>query len=179
MKISAALLLLAATSTCFAETKTYPSKTVQMSAYKTYTWLAPRLFTAREINDHDPVFTPIIRAAVNKQLASRGYKEVAEGGQIQLVVAAVITISSQLEAYLVQFGFGVEDYYNTIGVVSATPVTRINREGVLAIGFYDPKLKQSLWSGYITKALGGPQKDPTNLIEGATAKLLKKLPRSE
>jgi hypothetical protein len=179
MKISAAVLLLAATSTSLAEMKTYPSKTVQISAYKTYTWLAPRLFTAKEINDHDPVFTPIIRKAVNRQLESRGYKEVPEGGQFQLVVAAVVTISSQLEAYLLQFGFGVEDYYNTIGVVAATPVTRINREGVLAIGLYDPKLKQSLWSGYITKALGAPKKDPTGLIEDATEKLLKKLPKSE
>jgi hypothetical protein len=179
MKIKAAVLLLLVASQGLAEMKTYPSKTVKISAYKTYTWLAPRLFTATEINDHDPVFTPIIRAAVNKQMAERGYKEVAEGGQIQLIVAAVVTISSQLEAYLVQFGFGVDDYYNTIGVVAATPITRINREGVLAIGFYDPKLKQSLWSGYITKALGKPQKDPTGLIDGATSKLLKDLPKSE
>jgi hypothetical protein len=160
------------------EIKTYPSKRHSLSEYSTYTWLPPRIFTMTEIKDNDPVYSPLIREAVNRQLVKKGYTEMAQGGQLQVIAAGMSTVSAQLEAYLVQWGFADADYYNTIGVTSAIPIQRVNREGVLAVALYDPKLKISLWSGYISEALGKPG-NPGPKIDDAAAKLLKKLPEKK
>jgi Domain of unknown function (DUF4136) len=173
MKTTSSVLLLAVAASCYAgELKVFPSKTSDVRNYSTYTWLPPRIFTETAIQEDDPTYSPLIRAAVNRQLVLKGYKEVPEGGQLQIVSAGVVSKSSQLEGYLVSFGF---DYFNMIGTAVATPVSRVNREGLLAVALWDPKQKQAPWAGFMTEALGKPG-DPKKKIDYFADKLLKKLP---
>jgi hypothetical protein len=125
------------------------------------------------MQDDDPVYAPLIRQAVNRELARKGYQEVEEGGQLEVIAAGVSSKSSQLEGYLMMFG---SDYFD--GFYSSTavrPVTRVNREGTLAVTLYDPALKAGVWSGYIQEVLA--RSDPGKKISAGAGKLLKKLPK--
>src|SRR5262245_48288446 len=52
--------------------------------YKTYQWLPPRVLTKTGVVENDPVLTPLIKDAINRQLIQRGLTEVAEGGDLQV-----------------------------------------------------------------------------------------------
>lgn len=175
MNTISVVLILVFASHCYAEVKVFPSKKLDLRQYSTYTWLAPRIFTSTGMQENDPVYAPLIRDAVNRELAQKGYKEVPEGGELQVVSAVVSSKSSQLEGYLITWGFSESGYY---GPSTAVPISRVNREGALAISLYDPKLKEGVWSGYITKGIGKPG-DADKKINSAAAKLLKKLPEKK
>jgi hypothetical protein len=176
MYVIPAVLLIVFASHCCAEVKVFPSTKRDVRQYSTYMWLAPRIFTSAGMQENDPEYAPLIRQAVNRELSRKGYKEVEQDGELQVVSAAVSSKSSQLEGYLVTFGFDVfSGYY---GPTTAAPITRVNREGALAISLYDPKLKEGVWSGYITEALGKPG-NAGKKIDNAAAKLLKKLPEKK
>ena len=171
------VLLIVFASRCYAEVKVFPSKKLDMRQYSTYTWLAPRIFTSAGMQENDPEYAPLIRQAVNRELERKGYKEVEQGGEFQVVSAVVSSKSSQLEGYLITFGFDTLTHRYD-GVTTAAPITRVNREGALAISLYDPKLKEGVWTGYITEALGKPG-NADKKLNNAAAKLLKKLPEKK
>jgi hypothetical protein len=156
-----------------AEVKIFPSKTENPASYATYRWLPPRIVADQGLVENDPTYSPMIRAAIDKELAKKGYKQVPETGELEIVSALVVVKSSQLEGYLLQLGF--DEFWGYSYVATAAPVTRVNREGALLFALVDPKKKASVWSGYITEALGkrGTAEDKLN---AAAAKLLKKLP---
>lgn len=125
------------------------------------------------MQDDDPVYAPLIKQAVNRELARKGYQEVEQGGQLEVIAAGVSSKSSQLEGYLTVFG---SDYFD--GFYSSTavrPITRVNREGALAVTLYDPALKAGVWTGYIQDVVG--RANPGKKISDAASKLLKKLPK--
>ena len=50
---------------------------------------------------------PLIRKSVNRQLARKGYAEVAEGGEMLVLSAGMEVTSSQLEGFLLSWGFDI------------------------------------------------------------------------
>jgi hypothetical protein len=174
MKLVYLLLLVGFCYSAQAETKVSFSKTADVRHYKTYQWLAPRLFTQSGIYEEDARFAPVVRRVFDEGLAARGYVRVAEGGELQLLTAATAVKSSQLEGFLVMYGF--DSFSGYYGPMTASPVTRINREGVLVVALYDPKTKTNVWSGYDTQGLGKPGSEG-GAVNKAAGKLLKKLPK--
>ena len=156
-----------------AEVKVFPSKTLSPVSYSTYHWLPPRTITAAGMTEDDPESGPLIRAAVNRELAKKGYREVPSGGEMQVTCAVVASKTSQLEGYIVMLGF--DEFWGYSYAATVTPVSRINREGAMLFALVDPKTKASVWSGYIVEALGKPGSGAGQLDKAAT-KLLKKLP---
>lgn len=111
--------------------KIFDSKKHDVVKYKTYHWLPPRVMTRYGLVEDDAHFAPMIKQAVNRELARKGYREVAEGGGLEVATGGFGRTSSQLEGFLIQWGF--DSYYWAWGVTSATPVTRVNTEGTLVI----------------------------------------------
>jgi len=91
-----------------AKVKILPSKKHDISKYETYQWLPPRVMTRQGLLEDDPVLAPIIRQVVNKYLAAKGYREVAENGELKLLTGGFSETTSQLEGFLITYGF---DYY--------------------------------------------------------------------
>ncbi len=176
MRISQLLLVAVVATSAFAETKIFASKTQDVATRSTYTWLPPRLFTKTGILEDDPTYAPLIRQAVNRELAKKGYREVPSGGDVQIMSAGVGVASSQLEGILVTYGFDAFDGY--YGPTTASPITRINHEGVLLVALVDPKTNKGIWSGYDTEALGGTDSVP-KAIDKAAGKIFKKLPQKK
>jgi hypothetical protein len=174
MKIAQLLFFALAAVSAFGETKIFASKTQDVTTRSTYTWLPPRLFTKTGILEDDPTYAPLIRQAVNRELAKKGYREVPSGGDLQIMSAGVGVASSQLEGILVTYGFDAFDGY--YGPTTASPITRINHQGVLLVALVDPKTNKGIWSGYDTEALSGVGSVP-KAIDKAAGKIFKKLPQ--
>jgi hypothetical protein len=154
------------------ELKTWPDPKADFSGYKTYSWLAPRIFTKAGIVEDDPEFTPMVKKAVNKQLAAKGMTEVETGGDLQVISAGVSSGTQQLEAYLVTWGFDAYWGYS-YGMVS--PVQRYNKEGTLVVGLVDTKTKKGVWVGMATESLG-KQSMVEGAVNHAAERMFKKYP---
>lgn len=162
----------------FAETKVFPSTKHDVKTYQTYEWKnPPRIINAYGADEQDSAFAPIIREAVNRELAAKGYREVPSGGELQIFSGAVAAKANQLEGYLVSFGF---DAYWGYWFGMPYPVNSVNRVGVLFVGLVDPKLKEGIWAGYDTEGINRSgavdPKDAKSKIDKAASKLFKKLP---
>ena len=57
--------------------------------YKTYEWLPTRVLKPSGVVEDDPVLTPLIKDAINRQLMARGMTEVAQGGDLQVSAGAL------------------------------------------------------------------------------------------
>jgi hypothetical protein len=127
------------------DVKTFPAKGVDVSRYETYQWMPVRILTKQGIQENDAVVAPEIRKAVNRELERKGYKEVADGGQLQVLSMGLSEASNQLEGFLV--GWGWEPGWGW-APTTTTAISRVNRQGTLAIGLVDPRSKKAVWSGY-------------------------------
>jgi len=158
-------------SLCLAgDVKTFVSPTADFTLYKTYRWMPTRVLAKTGIVEDDPAISPIIKAAVNRELTARGLKEVAQGGDLQVITCAVNTYVPQLEAFI--FPVGVPyDYPSPL-----TTVGRYNREGTLAISLIDSQTKRSAWAGMITQTIDNKPGAGARKIPKATETLFKKFP---
>jgi hypothetical protein len=159
-------------SPAFAKIKTFTGPNVDMRAYKTYQWLAPRVLTNKGIEENDETIAPAVKAAVNHELSVRGLVEVQQGGEL-LVSTGVLTSSSpQLEALIFP---GLISANETFGSPIAT-VGRYNKEGTFAVNLIDSKTNKSAWAGLITDSLDNKPGSGVKKLPKAAARLFGKYP---
>src|SRR5262245_36365047 len=104
--------------------------------YKTYQWLPPKVLTNTGVVENHPVIAPAMKDAINAQMAQLGFKEVADGGDLQISALALTASIPQLEAVV----FGGPD------MMYATPIAtmgRYNKEGTLVVNLIDTRTKKS------------------------------------
>jgi Domain of unknown function (DUF4136) len=151
--------------------RAFSGKGVDLSQYKTYQWLPTRALTNTGIVEDDPVLTPLIREAVNKELARLGLIEVAEGGDLQIATGLTKHASPQVEAVVLAAG--------AQGMYYATPIAtigRYNRKGALIVNLIDSKTKTSAWAGIAEEDLSDMEGAGQKKIGKAAANLFKKYP---
>ena len=146
-----------------------PGPGADFARYKTYQWLPPRVLTSSGVVENDPVLTPLIKDAINRQLNLRGLTEVSEGADLQ-VSAGVLTASiPQLEAVI----------FAGPAMTYATPIAnmgRYNKEGTLIVNLIDTRMKKSAWIGMIQESIDNKPGGGHKKIAPAAAKLFKKYP---
>jgi hypothetical protein len=145
------LLCLFAGSLAAGEVKVFPVEGTDYAQYKTYEWMAPRLLTPDGIVENDPRISPLLRAAVDRELQKKGLKLVPSGGDLRVQSMTMYTPTIQLSGYLVMYGFDAFDGY---GPQTAAAVGGVVKQGTLAIALVDPKLKKSVWSGIAVEGVG-------------------------
>ncbi|MCC7155008.1 MAG: DUF4136 domain-containing protein [Bryobacterales bacterium] len=170
LRLAAAALLFAAALVA-GEVKSYPKPDVDFTQFKTYEWVAPRVLTRSGILEDDPDFAPLIRKAINKQLSAKGLQEVKTGGDLRVQAGGIGQASSQVDA-LIFSGF---DFYWGYGPVNVTPISRVNKEGLLAVSLIDLKTKKPVWSGYAVEGLA-MRGNVEATIDKAAERLFKKFP---
>ena len=172
--ILVALLLGAVSQPAQAKVRAFPTPGIDMSQYKTYQWLPTRALTKTGVIENEPTATPLIKEAVNREMARLGLKEVAEGGDLQVAAGVSTSASAQLEALLLA-GSAWGMYY-------ATPIAtmgRYNKQGSLIINLIDPKLKKSAWAAIADENLSDAQGAGLRKISKATEDIFKKYPGSK
>jgi hypothetical protein len=156
---------------CYAgKVLTYVGTGFDFSKYRTYQWLPPRILTKGGVVEDDPEFAPIIRAAVNRQLAQLGLIEVGSGADLQVSTMALSESIPQLEAVVFP-GYIAMDYSTPIAAMG-----RYNREGTLVVNLIDTGTKKSAWAGMVKESVDNKPGAGKKKIDAAAAKIFKKYP---
>ncbi len=168
-------LVVVSADTAMGKVQAHAAKERSVWMYKTYSWLPPRIVAGNDVVEDDPLISPLIRAAVNRELQSRGFTEVKEGGEMTVVTAAMVAKSAQIEGFLMMWGmnwwFG---FYPT----AVQTVQREHERGVLFINMIETKSEKPIWGGYATDAL--PRKGAEHKsVDKAAGKLFKKFPKNK
>src|SRR5688572_18751732 len=84
---------------CFAgKVRTQIAPGADMARYKTYQWLPTRALKKTGLVENDPILTPLIKEAVNRELTKRGLTEVAAGADLQVAAGVMTHANAQVEA---------------------------------------------------------------------------------
>jgi hypothetical protein len=153
------------------ELKTFPAKGANFSEYKTYRWAAPRFLSKTGVVENDPVVAPLIRQAVDGELAKKGLTQVTDGGDLEVLTMALTDAVPQVEAAY---------YAGGLNMAFDTPIAtmgRYNRQGTLVVNLVDTKTKKSAWVGIATESLAAAgQEKNKNKIHKAAERMFKKYP---
>jgi hypothetical protein len=156
---------------CFAgKVKTMTGEGADFSRYKTYEWLPPKTYTPTGIVENDPVIAPLIKQAVNAELAKKGLREVESGGDLQVATLALAEWMPQVEALV--FSTGTQPNWGT----AVTTVGRYNKQGSLFVNLIDTRTKLSAWLAMATESLADKPGSGQKKIAGAAANMFKKYP---
>lgn len=165
------LLFLTLLPPCAARNiKTYAGTHANFAGYKTYQWLPVKTLGKAGIVEDDPTITPVIKDAVNREMAARGLAEVRENGDLQVAAFASTASVPQLEAVI---------FPGHMDLDFATPIAtmgRYNKEGTLAVNLIDTRTKQSAWAGMATDSIDNKPGSGAKKIPGATAAMFSKYP---
>ena len=152
------------------EVKTFPTKVVDLSAYKTYQLLPPRLLTATGVIENDPDIGPLIATALRKQLSGKGLTEQSTGADLQVAAGGLAVSIPQVEAVI--FNMANDASWGTSPLVT---IGRYNKEGTLIVNLIDPRTNKSVWLGISKRALGKPSTRKKDIDKAAEA-MFKKYP---
>ena len=144
------LLCLLIASLCWAKVKSQIGQGARFSEYKTYQWLPPRVLMKTGLVENDDVVAPVIRRAIDRELARVGLVEVAEHGDLEVATLAMRESNPQVEAIIYPGGldWGVGAPITTIG--------RYNHTGTLVINLIETATKKSAWAALSTDNFDKP-----------------------
>ena len=161
---------LLAAAACFGgKVRVETPKGVDLSQYKTYSWLPVKALTNQGIVENEPNVTPLIKQSINLELSQKGLKEVPSGGDLQVATVVLNRSIPQLEAVV----FAGPD------LMFDTPIAtmgRYNKEGTLVVNLIDPKTKKSAWTGMASESIDNKPGGGLKKIPGAVEKMFKKYP---
>ncbi len=149
--------------------KAHAAPGIDLSKYKTYQWLPTRVLRKTGLVENDPVLTPIIKDAVNRELKQLGLTEVSEGGDLQVATGITTHSVPQVEAVYMP---GPDFYFGT----PVATMGRYNQKGALIVNLIDAKLKKSAWAGVAEEDLKNLEGDGQKKISKSAENLFKKYP---
>ena len=155
-----------------ADVQAFPAKGVDLTSYKTFKLLPPRILTKSGVQEDDPTVSPVIKAALRKELIAKGLSEVTENADLEAASGALTVSIPQIEMFI----YSMAPY--DMSVTGALPVAsfgRYNAEGALVVNLIDPRIKKSVWVGISKRGLGKPSKREADVNKAAQA-MFKKYP---
>jgi hypothetical protein len=142
-------------------------RSADFNSFRTYEWV-----DYRPVHIGDQLMDRDIKSAVDEQLAGRGLRRVATGGDLYVGYQASVSYEKEYDS----LGWGGPPWFGNWG--NSRMTTSTIEIGTLAIGLFDPASKQLVWRGLATKTLD-MSKDPDknyHTLEKAMAKLFKNYP---
>jgi len=149
--LSALFVLLPVALYAKMKVEVFYAKVADFSSYKTYQWLPTKAMGSSGIVENEEYFTPLIKAAIDRQLAAKGLKQVPQGGDLQVATLVMKSASPQLEAIIYGW-FPTADYIGMVGGPIAT-VGRYNYEGTFVVNLIDSKTNKSAWAAIARDSL--------------------------
>jgi len=166
------------------------------SNFQTYAWITDQSSIARSDATSElgyPLNEQRTRAAVERELARKGYRKVS-GTEADFVVS--FTVGSrdrvQVQQYYNNYGYSYHGYhhgftrygyagygYPGYGHFGSTVSVQTFTEGSVVVDIFDNRSKEAIWHGSASKRLSRKDKDnATQLIDQAIASLFIEFPDS-
>jgi hypothetical protein len=176
MKFKLQSLILAAATfiggvlTLNAQVKTDYDHSVTFSSYKTYTWL--------KVQGGDSLWDDRIRAAVESQLAARGWTVVDSGGDASISAFRSVKQQQTLETFYDGMGGGWR--WRGLGNDGfSTTTTETTKVGVLVVDIFDSHTQKLIWRGTDSDTLSSnPEKNSQKLTKDF-ANMFKHFPQAK
>ena len=167
----ASLAIVALSAACASTgVNSYVERGVDFASYQTYRWDVPdRLATGDPRLDNNPFFQERVMAAVDRELATRGFEKVASG-ESEVILHYHASVEQQLDVNTSHADNGF--------CTDCEPY--IYDRGTLVIDFVDPKTEKLIWRGWAEGSVDGVidnQKLMEERIDSAVARILDRLPR--
>ncbi len=150
------------------------------SALHTYAWLErPRPATGNPAIDDNSLLDARIRSAVDRVLASRGYR-LLEGGRPDFRVGYYVTLEKETDVSIIDdhWGYYHGDAFHHGGIGLSWARVYQYDKGTLILDIVDPDGRRLLWRGSLgddITAAGSPA-DRQRRIDGAVETLLSRFP---
>ena len=167
------------------------------SNFQTYAWITDKSLIARSDATSElgyPLNEQRTRAAVERELARKGYRKVS-GTEADFVVSLTVGSRIRVQQYYNDYGYSYRGYrhgftrygysrfgyagyrYPGYGHFGSTASVRTFTEGSLVVDIFDNRSKEAIWHGSASKRLSRKDKDnATQLIDQAIATLLTEFP---
>ena len=151
----------------------YLERGADFARYRTYNWGPVDSWTTGDPRlDNNPFFQERVRAAVDKQLANKGFeKTTSDGANVRLHYHASIT--QQLDAKSIDTEYGYCDNHDCRPYVYEA--------GTLLLDFVDTRTNRVVWRGWAEGSLDGVidnQQWLEQRVDEAVERILRRLPRA-
>jgi hypothetical protein len=153
-------VLLAATTAAFSrEIKTDYDHHANFAEYKTYSWA--------KVEMPDPLWNDRVKEAVDRQLAAKGWTEVANGGDVSIVAVGTTHERPTLQTFYDGFdGWRWGGFQDAI----ATTTVETYQVGTLVIDMFDGRTKKLIWRGSASDTVSNkPDKNIKDLDKSVKA----------
>ena len=169
------------------------------SNFQTYAWITDESLIARSDATSElgyPLNEQRTRAAVERELARKGYRKVS-GTEADFVVSFTVGSRVRVQQYYNDYGYSYRGYhhgftrygysrfgyagygYPGYGHYGSTASVYTFTEGSLVVDIFDNRSKEAIWHGSASKRLSRKDKDnATQLIDQAIASLFIEFPDS-
>jgi hypothetical protein len=167
LKAMLAMPLLLATMTvpAFADhVRVDYNHSTQFSALRTYSWSA--------VHTTNSIWDARVKAAIDKQLAAKGYTEVPTGGAVSLVAVEKISVHQQVDT--TYDGFGGRRFMGGMG--DATTSVDNYKVGTLIVSMFDGNSRQLIWTGTSSRDLAGNPEKNTKKLDSDIQKMFAEFP---
>ena len=143
-----AALLVLSTAVAAGEVQTFPAKDVELARFQTFKMLPTRVLTGAGVLENDPDVSPMINAALRRELTRKGLTEVSDGADLEVSAGALVVSIPQVEMIIYNLANDA-----TWGTSPLATIGRYNKEGTLIVNLIDAKEKKSVWLGLAKRAL--------------------------
>jgi hypothetical protein len=169
--IACAVFILTALASVFAQhVQTDFDHQANFSQYKTYSW--------QEIKPANSLWDARIKSVVDAQLASKGWTQVATGGDVAIVAIKTTKTQKTLQTFYDGFGGGWR-WRGGGGFGDATTTEQDYKEGTLVVDLYDGKTKQLIWRGSAEDTLSDKADKNEKSLDKGVVKMFKDFPPGE
>lgn len=157
------------------------------SNFQTYAWITDESLIARSDTTSElgyPLNEQRTRAAVERELARKGYRKVS-ATEADFVVSFTVGSRVRVQQYYNNYGYSYHGYhhgftrygYPGYGHYGSAASEYTFTEGSLVVDIFDNRSKEAIWHGSASKRLSRKDKDnATQLINQAIASLLIEFP---
>jgi hypothetical protein len=169
-----AIALIFATASFAQQVKTDCDRTADFNQYKTYSW--------EKVQTQNPLWVDRIKAAVNSELAAKGWTQVESGGNVSVIAMEMNQTHQTLNTYYDSFGGGwgwgrrLGGFGDDFGESTTTPVTY--RVGTLVVDLFDSSTKKLIWRGSLMDVLSDKSDKNIKNLDKGVAKLFDHFPTS-
>jgi len=151
------------------QVKTDYDRGVNFSQYKTYSW--------EQIKTQNPLVVDRIKNSINAVLASKGWTQVASGGDVSVVAMEMTQDKQTLNTYYDGFGGGWGwRRFGGGGFGETTTTTDTYRVGTLVIDLFDSKTKTLIWRGSASDTLSNNSDKNIKKLDKAVDKMFNHFP---
>lgn len=173
------LLLLLPTACATVRVNQDYDSSVDFARYRTFDWFPGSRELAGGDGVGDPFLEERIRAAVGRELVTKGFTR-ARGGAPDFYVNYHVSVQQKLTSSGVSVGYGVGSVgsWGGVGMGMRTNPVRQYEEGTLVLDFVDGASRKLVWRGTGSKALSrSPTPEQTTAtIDAAAREILAQFP---